>query len=176
MWLKKLNGITMDTKKLIELLELKPLPFEGGYYRETYRSEEIIEAGHLPQRYETDKHISTAIYYLLTPNTVSKLHRLKSDEIFHFYLGDPVTMLLLYPDGRSETVTLGPDIENGQRVQQVVPRGVWQGAALCEGGRFALMGTTVAPGFDVSDFEPAERRELLKKYSDREDMIRLLIK
>jgi len=164
----------MDAKRLIELLKLKPLPFEGGYYSETYRSEEIIEAGHLPERYNSDKHISTAIYYLLTPDTVSKLHRLKSDEIFHFYLGDPVTMLLLYPDGRSEIVTLGPDIENGQQVQQVVPRGVWQGAMLYEGGRFALLSTTVAPGFDISDFEPAERGELLKKYSAHGKMIHLL--
>ena len=161
----------MDARRIIELFELKPLPVEGGYYRETYRSEEIIKAGHLPERYGADRHISTAIYYLLTPDTVSKLHRLKSDEVFHFYLGDPVTMLLLYPDGQSETVVLGSDIENGQRVQQVVPRGLWQGAKLSEGGRFALLGTTVAPGFDPSDFEVAERETLLRHYPDETELI-----
>jgi predicted cupin superfamily sugar epimerase len=164
----------MDVKRVIELFNLKPQPFEGGYFRETYRSEEIIEAGHLPERYISDRHISTAIYYLLTPDTVSKIHKLKSDEIFHFYLGDAVTMLLLYPDGRSDTVTLGSDIENGQLVQKVVPRGVWQGAKLCEGGRFALMGTTVAPGFEPEDFELAERQELLNKFTGHEELIRIL--
>lgn len=164
----------MDALRIIDLLELKPLPFEGGYYRETYRSEDIIETGHLPERYGSEKHFSTVIYYLLTPETVSKLHRLKSDEIFHFYLGDPVTMLLLYPNSRSETVILGPDIENGQQVQLVVPRGVWQGAFLDKGGRFALMGTTVAPGFDITDFEIAEREALLKKYSEQAGLIHLL--
>ena len=93
----------ISIKKIIELLELKPLPFEGGYYRETYRSDEIIEAGQLSERYGADKHTSTAIYYLLTPDTVSKIHRLKSDEVFHFYLGDPVTLLLLYSDGVTDT-------------------------------------------------------------------------
>ena len=164
----------MDAKTVIELFNLKPLPFEGGYFRETYRSEDRIEAGHLPGRYKTGRNICTAIYYLLTPDTVSKIHRLQSDEVFHFYLGDPVMMLLLYPDGRSDTVTLGSDIAIGHNIQLVVPRGVWQGARLCEGGRFALMGTTVAPGFKPDDFELAERRELLNKFTSHTDLIKML--
>src|SRR5581483_11176343 len=96
---------------------------------------------------------ATAIYYLLTPDTVSAMHRLATDEIFHFYLGDPVEMLQLRPDGSHRVAILGPDLDAGQRPQIVVPRGVWQGARLVPGGRFALLGTTVAPGFDYADYE-----------------------
>jgi len=160
---------------IIELLDLKPLSFEGGYYRETYRSEDIVKVANLPERYKTDKTFGTAIYYLLTPDTCSKLHRLPTDEIFHFYLGDPVTMLLLYPDGRGEEVTLGQDLSKGQRVQLTVPAGVWQGGILCEGGRYALMGATMAPGFDIGDFESADESVLIKKYPDYNDLIKRLL-
>jgi len=109
------------------------------------------------------KSASTAIWYLLTPDTCSALHRLPADEVYHFYLGDPVELLLLNPEG-GEVVTVGPDLRSGQRPQVVVPAGTWQGSALAAGGAFALMGTTMAPGFDFSDYEAADRDVLSRAY------------
>lgn len=156
---------------IIELLNLKPLEHEGGYYAETYVSDEIIPKDALPERYSSDRRACSAIYYLITPDTFSALHRLKSVEIFHFYMGDPVTMLQLHPDGSSEIIALGHDLERGERPQVVVPHGVWQGAFLNDGGEFALMGTTMSPGFDWDDFELGNRRQLIEQYPDREDLI-----
>jgi predicted cupin superfamily sugar epimerase len=125
-------------------------------------------------RYRASRSFSTAIYYLLTPDSFSMLHRLKSDELFHFYLGDSVTMLQFHPEGRAETITLGQDVAAGRRLQVVVPAGVWQGSFLSDGGRFALMGCTVAPGFDFDDFELGERKELIEQYPDRSALIERL--
>ena len=166
----------MNAKALIENLGLQPLPKEGGFYRETYRSSERVAAAALPVRYAVDKEFGTAMYYLLTPETVSALHRLPTDEVFHFYLGDPVVMLQLYPDGTGRTITLGPDILSGQIVQCVVPKFVWQGTTLIEGGQFALMGTTTAPAFDFADLELGSRTELLAKYGRYSDLIYRLTK
>ncbi len=150
---------TVET--LRALLGLEPHPVEGGYFTETYRSAEQLPAGALPARYAGARAISTAIYYLLTPDTFSAMHRLASDEVFHFYLGDPVEMLQLWPDGSHRVLVIGPDLDAGERPQVVVPRGIWQGARLRAGGRFALLGTTVAPGFDYSDYETGSRSTLL---------------
>ena len=150
---------------------MKPLPDEGGYYVETYRAKEKIAETALPAEYTGQRNLSTAILYLLTPDTFSALHRLKSDEIFHFYLGDSVTMLQLHPDGSSEVITLGRDILNGRRIQVTVPQGTWQGCFLNEGGSFALMGTTISPGFEFEDFELAQREELLKQYPNQSNFI-----
>ena len=163
----------MEINKIVKILGLKPHP-EGGFYAETYRSGEKIPRNALPPRYKTDKQFSTAIYYLLTSDTFSALHRIKSDEIFHFYLGDPVTMLKLHPDGRGETITLGHDIEAGRHLQCVVPGGVWMGMYLNEGGSFALMGTTVAPAVDFDDFELGNRAELIEIYQNYKTIIRRL--
>jgi predicted cupin superfamily sugar epimerase len=161
----------MTPEQIIEFFGMKPLREEGGYYVESYRAAEKIGRAGLPGRYAGHRSLSTAILYLLTPDTHSALHRLKSDEVFHFYLGDPATMLQLHPDGASETITLGQDILNGQRVQVTVPAGTWQGCFLDEGGIFALMGTTVAPGFESADFEPAAREELLQQYPEQRQLI-----
>jgi uncharacterized protein len=161
----------LTPQEIIALLHLKSHPEEGGFYRETYLSDEKITVANLPPRYSSERAFSTAIYYLLTPQTCSRLHRLKTDEIFHFYLGDPVTMLLLNPDGSSQEITLGPDITNGQQLQVVVPRYTWQGSFLMAGGQVALMGTTMAPAFDNADFEAAERDALMVKYPARKDLI-----
>lgn len=166
----------MNAQVLIEKLGLRPLPGEGGFYRETYRSSERVTASALPGRYKTDKEFGTAIYYLLTPEVASALHRLPSDEVFHFYLGDPVVMLQLFPEGTGKMITLGPDILSGQVVQCVVPKFVWQGATLIEGGHFALMGTTMAPAFDFADFEVGSRAELLEKYGEHSELINRLTK
>jgi len=164
----------MTADQIIAALGLEPLEPEGGLYRETYRSGEGVAAGALPARYGGGRCFGTAIYYLLTPRTVSRLHRVASDEVFHFYLGDPVTMLWLAPDGGGRVVTLGPDLAAGQHVQVVVPRGVWQGAFLAEPGRWALMGCTVAPGFEYADFAPGDRDALIGRYGDWADLIRRL--
>jgi predicted cupin superfamily sugar epimerase len=161
-------------EELIALLQLQPHPREGGFFRETYRADEGFLAAALPPRYGQDRSVSTAIYYLLTPDTFSALHRLASDEVFHFYLGDPVRMLQLFPDGQGREVILGTDVLRGQSPQVVVPRGVWQGSLLEPGGTFALLGCTVAPGFDYADYETGERAALLARYPAFAELIRAL--
>jgi len=164
----------ITAEEIVRMLKLAPLPVEGGLFRQTYRSEEMIEAAALPGRYAGDKSFCTAIYYLLTaePDSFSALHRLPTEEIYHFYLGDPVEMLVLHPDGKCETLLLGTDIRNGQKVQHVVPRETWQGSRLRSGGRLALMGTTMAPGFDAEDFVLGNREDLLRRYPQASELIR----
>lgn len=164
-----------DPRVLIERLGLTPHPKEGGFFAETWRSAVDVPAAALGGVYDGPRSAGTAIYYMLTPETFSALHRLKTDEVFHFYLGDPVEMLHLYPGGRAETVVLGTDILAGQRPQVVVPAGVWQGARLAEGGRLALMGCTVAPGFDYADYDHGERGALLAGWPDAADRIARLV-
>jgi len=166
----------VDAQQVIQLLRLEPHPDEGGFYRETYRSLERISEDALPARFGSMRPFGTAIYYLLTPETFSAFHRLKADEVFHFYLGDLVTMVRLYPNGLSESVVLGQDLEAGQTPQCVVFRGTWQGSYLNEGGRFALLGATVAPGFEFSDFELGDRARLLKEYPNESEAILRLTK
>jgi predicted cupin superfamily sugar epimerase len=161
----------VDARKIIEKLGLEPLRDEGGYFSETYRSGLRIPSGTPAGSGAGERSLATAIYYLLTPDTFSAMHRLASDEVYHFYLGDPVEMLLLYPDASSDTVILGPNILENMRLQVVIPAGVWQGSRLLPGGDFALMGTTVAPGFDPSDFEPGSREELAGRYTGVSDLI-----
>jgi hypothetical protein len=155
---------TAEAAAIIARLGLTPHSKEGGYFREIYRAEETLSAPALAARYSGPRAVSTAIYYLLTPITFSALHRLASDEIFHFYAGDPVEQLRLFPDGRGEVVVIGADIPSGMCPQTVVPRGVWQGARLRAGGRYALLGCTVAPGFDYADYEAAQGPALNMAY------------
>jgi len=166
-----MGSSSLTAEDVIRLLDLRPLPMEGGYYRETYRSAEVMAADALPERYAMEKAFSTAIYYLLTPETCSLLHRLPGDEIYHFYMGGPVTMLQLHPDGSSEVITLGPDIAAGEHVQAVVPAGAWQGSFLKDGGAFALLGATMAPGFDFSDFTLGDCAALAAAHPDRAALI-----
>jgi hypothetical protein len=143
----------LTTDQIRALLKLEPHPIEGGYFVETYQSALRIPKALLP-----------AIYYLLTPDTFSALHKLPGDEIFHFYLGDPVETLQLHPDGRGEITVLGQDIAAGMRPQHVVRGGVWQGSRLRSGGSYALLGTTMSPGFDYKDYETGSRETLTKLY------------
>jgi predicted cupin superfamily sugar epimerase len=159
---------------LIRRLDLKPLPREGGFYAETYRAREIVPAGALPPRYGADRAHATAILYLLTPESHSALHRLRSDEVYHFCLGDPVQMLNLGSDGTGEVVILGQDLAAGQRLQHSVLRGVWQGCRVLHGGTYALLGTTVAPGFEAEDFELGDARVLAAAYPAFAGLIRTL--
>lgn len=163
----------MDADKIINKLGLMPLEPEGGFYKETFRSEYSFTKVKTAGKYK-DRSICSAIYYLLTPDTFSEIHRLSSDEIYHFYLGDPVKMLLLYEDGSSDTVILGSDLSKGYIIQFTVPKDTWQGSFLLKGGRFALMGTTVTPAFEPHDYIAAKRDDLIKRYSDRIELIKRL--
>ena len=148
----------MTAEEIKTLLNLEPHPIEGGSFRRTYTSSGTVS---LPRGVRAQ---GTAIYYLLEPGTFSEMHVLDSDEIFHFYVGDPVEMLQLYPDGRSALFTLGQDLSTGQQVQLVVPAGVWQGARLIGDGKVALLGCTVTPGFDFADYRNASYAELVEKW------------
>lgn len=161
----------MTAQEIKRVLGLKPLAMEGGYFVESYRSAEMIAPEQFAGRYESGRSVSTAIYYLLEPGTFSEMHRVKSDEIFHFYLGDAVEMLQLLPDRTSRVVTIGTELERGMRPQVVVPRGVWQGCRLVEGGTVALMGCTVSPGFEYADYESGTREELLAGWPEARALI-----
>ncbi len=152
-------------EEIIRLLDLKPHP-EGGYYREIYRSEESIPKDGLPERYSGPRNFGTGIYYLLTPGDMSAMHKVASDEIFHFYMGDPTELLKLYPDGTGELLEIGTDLAKGMKPCAIIEKGVWQGQRLKEGGQFVLFGTTVCPGFDFADFVMGNREELIAEYPD----------
>ena len=154
----------MTAQEIIRLLNLTPHP-EGGYYRETYRSPQLIPGLQPPRA------ASTAIYYLLVPGAVSKFHRLKFDEMFHFHIGDPVTWVLLPQEGGVQKKILGPNLEQGETLQLLIPAGTWFGGYLNEGGQYALMGTTVAPGFDFEDFQLGRRDELIRVFPSAEKEI-----
>ena len=164
------RGEEWTAKSLIEALRLERHPEEGGYFRETYRSAESFEPG---KGFAGIRSVGTAIYYLLTADTWSALHRLPGDEIFHFYLGDPVEMLMLHPDGRDEILILGHDVRT-MHVQHVVGGNIWQGSRLVNGGRWALLGTTMAPGFDYRDYERGTA-SLMADYPSRRTMIEALL-
>ena len=164
----------MTAAEIIQKLNLRPHPAEGGFFAETYRAAEQIPAAALPVCYGGPRSHNTAIYYLLSPETFSEMHRLAGDEIFHFYLGDPVEMLQLHEDGHSVLLTLGNDLQASQHVQLVVPAGVWQGTRLIEGGKVALLGCTVTPGFDFADYRSGSFTELSQKWPQESEQIRVL--
>lgn len=159
------GGRTMKTAQdVVEKLGLKPLPEEGGYYKETYKSKGSCAPNLLGLDGNIPRAISTAIYYLLAPNSFSALHRIKSDEIFHFYAGDPAEMIQIDPDGTLRRYVLGNDIFAGQTPQIVVPAGTWQALRLSPGGNWSLMGTTVAPGFEFEDFELGDQETMAQLF------------
>jgi uncharacterized protein len=154
----------MTADEVTQLLQLKPHPLEGGFFRETYRSRWLVSGEYLPQGMSGSRSIGTAIYYLITPQSFSPMHKLPGTEIFHFYAGDPVLMLQLLQDGNSQMLTMGNDLAAGQQPQVVVRGNVWQGCKLAPGGKWALLGTTMSPGFDPADYEHGEAEPLIKQY------------
>lgn len=166
----------MTAREIIETLNLAPHPIEGGFFREMYRSAGSLPGTSLPGGYSSrsDRSFGTAIYYLLTAETFSEMHRLPTEEVFHLYLGGPVRMLQLFPDGSGTEVLIGADLRQGQRPQVVVPPGVWQGSRLEPGVAFALLGATMAPGFDYADYEQGSRGELIERFPAHAGMIREL--
>lgn len=158
----------MTATEIKYLLQLEPHPMEGGSFRQTYVSRLRCET---PQG---SRPVSTAIYYLLDTATFSEMHMLASDEVFHFYLGDPLEMLQLWPDGHSEVVRLGPDLAADQKVQVLVPAGVWQGTRLIGDGKVALLGCTVSPGFDYADYQSGSFADLAARWPSQVERIRAL--
>jgi len=164
----------MDAQDIIKHYSMQPLPDEGGYYVETYRASEKIPHNALNSRYNGDRHHSTSILYLITPTSFSKMHRVKSDEIFHFYLGDPVEMLQLKPDGTSQLLTMSQDIKASHKQQVIVNNGIWQGTKIIGDGKFALLGCTVSPGFEFQDYETGTYKELAKNFPSHHQLIKEL--
>jgi predicted cupin superfamily sugar epimerase len=156
-----------DVSALIELYKLEPLPVEGTLFASTYRSHRDMPDG---------GPLGTAMIglYCNDPVSFSCFHRLPTDEIWHFYGGDPLRLVLLHPDGASEEVLMGSDPQAGQRVQFVVPANAWQAGHTVSGGRYSLFGCTMAPGFTSHGFEAGIAADLIERYPERADDIRRL--
>lgn len=157
---------TLNAKDVISLLDLEPLPHEGGYFRQTW----VKHA-----RNNSSEPLGTAIYYLITPESWSALHRLAHDEVFHFYLGDPCQMIVATPGDTLRHVRLGAKIDRGEVVQYTVPAGAWQGTRLAPGGEWALLGTTMAPGFTPHTFELATLAALASMPPDEQAVLRAFL-
>lgn len=153
----------LTAQQLISRYHLQPHP-EGGYYSRTYSSEELITAEALPERFDGDRFISTAIYFLLEGGQFSAFHRIKSDELWHFYAGTGLHIYVIHPGGRGEVLKLGNDLSNEFSFQLLVKAGCWFASKPIAENEFSFAGCTVAPGFDFADFELAEKNQLLKEY------------
>ena len=162
---------TIET--LIETLNLKAHP-EGGWYAETYRSTEITKQEALPARFKGDRNFGTAIYFLLPSGAFSAFHRIQSDECWHFYEGQALNIYVLSQDGTLEIIKLGNNLSKGEVFQAVVPAGCWFASKPATDYGYALVGCTVAPGFDFADFELANADVLSNQYPRHETLIRLL--
>lgn len=162
-----------DADTWIDLLQLEKHP-EGGYYRETYRSDETISNEHLPKRFTGKRSFATAIYYLLKGNDFSAFHRIKQDEVFHFYDGSSMTIHLIDDSGSYSTMRIGRKIKHGEVPQATVKAGCIFGATVDEPDSYSLVGTTVAPGFDFDDFEILSRGELIKLFPQHKKIIERL--
>ena len=156
--------------EIIRKLNLEPHP-EGGYYRETYRADLQIDQVSLGDSYSGKRNCSTCIYFLLTSDSFSSFHRIKQDEIWHFYQGNPIRMHLISPSGDYSNVTIGNNIETGEAPQFVVPRGYWFAGATMGDKGYSLVGCTVSPGFDFDDFELGNREELISKFPQHQKII-----
>ena len=156
----------MNADQIIRLLKLQPLEIEGGFFRRTYTSAEKWNS--------EDQHIGSAIYYLITPDSFSTLHKVTSDELFHFCYGDPVEMLLLHPNESGEIKSLSNQPGLNFNPQQLVPKNTWQGCRLKKDGTVALLGVSVFPEFKYADFVKGDPDYLVKIYPEFETIIRAL--
>ncbi|WP_274473863.1 cupin domain-containing protein [Mangrovimonas aestuarii] len=158
-----------QAEQLIKALNLAPHP-EGGYYKETHRSEGLITESSLPD-FEGDRNYSTCIYFLLTSDQISAFHKIKQDEIWHFYQGSPIVLHTISEDGDHKEYLIGSDIINGQTPQLIVPNNHWFAAKLFNPDDYALVGCTVSPGFDFRDFILPSRQELLYKFPQHKELV-----
>jgi predicted cupin superfamily sugar epimerase len=163
----------LNAAQLIQQYNLQPHP-EGGWYKETYKSHEHIPASALPKRFGSNRAFSTAIYFLLEQGNFSAFHRIKSDECWHFYAGDPLRVYVLQPNGHLDIIDLGNDIFRGQQFQYIVPANCWFASRPLPGSSFCFVGCTVAPGFDFADFEMADAASLIVKYPQYQNIIKEL--
>lgn len=162
--------MSTQSKSIVEILKLESHP-EGGYFRETYRSNEVADKDSLPARFTGSRNFSTGIYFLLEGSQTSKFHKIKSDEMWHHYSGCTILIHVIDESGKYSVIRLGKDLEKAEQPQAVVPAGMWFGASLEDKSSFALAGCTVSPGFDFLDFELAERELLLDMYPDLKEII-----
>lgn len=162
-----------DAAYWIHRLGLQAHP-EGGYFRETYRSPERVDLAETLTRYEGPRALATSILFLLTSENFSALHRLRSDEIWNFHAGSPLTIHIIDPGGAYRTLRVGLDLDGAATPQAVVPAGCWFGSTVDEPGGFSLVGCGVAPGFEFADFELARRDELLRAYPQHAELVRRL--
>lgn len=156
---------------LIDKLSLKPHP-EGGYYREVHRSAGVIPHTALDGTFKGDRNYSTSIYFLLTSATFSAFHRIRQDELWHFYIGSPIHVHIIDDLGNLQTQTVGNDIAAGNHLQLVVPAGCWFASGVTKPDAFSLVGCTVSPGFDFNDFELGTRAQLIRDYPQHADLIK----
>ena len=161
----------MDAQEIIRRLGLVPHP-TCGFVVETYRSASEIPRSGLPDDYEGPRPYGSALYFLVTPEARMVLHRIRSDQIYHHYSGDPLEVLVLRPGGRGEVVTLGPDLARGMRPQLLIPARSFHVSRLAPGGRFALLGTTAWPAVEASDVEFPDVERLTAEYPDLAGVIR----
>jgi predicted cupin superfamily sugar epimerase len=161
-----------EAQRWIETLGLQPHP-EGGYYRETYRSTQEL-MGCCLREHLAPRAVATAIYFLLPGDQFSALHRLRSDEMWHFYAGSSLTLHIIDPKGGLTQVKLGTRVEHGETFQAVVKAGCWFGATVDDPDGYTLVGCTVAPGFEFDDFELGERQKLIERYPQHRDLIERL--
>jgi len=157
-------------QELINTLELIPHP-EGGYYKETYRSEGRISNSVLPKDYSGDRSYSTGIYFMLTADTFSAFHKINQDEMWHFYDGSPIELHMISETGAYSCVHIGRDIENGEHLQYVVPGGVWFASRVKDNAEYSLLGCTVSPGFDFADFILPNTTEMTKMFPQHAEII-----
>lgn len=163
----------MTAQQLVQQLELQPHP-EGGFYKETYRSEGTIAQDALPSSFDGERSFSTSIYYLLEQGDYSAFHRIKSDEGWHFYAGGTLLIHCLSKQDGYKCLRFGNDVTNGDSFQHVVPTGVWFASEPAPGTAFTLCGCTVSPGFDFADFEMAKKEALLQSFPAQHEIIRRL--
>ncbi|MCL5031379.1 MAG: cupin domain-containing protein [Bacteroidetes bacterium] len=149
---------------------------EGGYFKENYRSNEFFQSEYLPARFTTNKNFSTSIYFLLDCDQVSAFHRLKSDEIWHYYDGSSVKIFEIEEDGNLMEFSLGKNLDEGEMFQVVIKRNSWFAAEVTDKNSYCLIGCTVSPGFDYGDFELADRTSLIKQFPQYEEIIKKFTK
>lgn len=162
-------------KIIVEKLCLQPHP-EGGYFKEVYRAEDKIEMASLPIRFSGDRNFCTSIYFMLAGNDKSHFHRIKSDEIWHFYAGTALILHQIEANGNYSRIKIGNEILSGETPQAIIPHGNWFAAEVEDKNSYALVGCTVSPGFDFADFELAEQKDLCEKFPQHSDMIKRFTK
>ncbi|MEM8844461.1 MAG: cupin domain-containing protein [Pseudomonadota bacterium] len=160
-----------NAEQWIEDLGMIPLPEEGGWFKEIYRSDEFIPKDSLPERFPSKRTYSSSIIYLLKSTEFSAFHRIKQEEIWHFYEGSSLTVHIIKQNREYEQVKLGRNLDRGESFQIVIRRGDFFAANVNDENTFSLVGCTVAPGFEFEDFEAPKRSALLELYPEHKDVI-----